>query len=115
MIDSPRLAAAVEGLRYDYADWLPEGLIFRAATKLPKLVGVPPGGLDPQEWLDHQPVPALFIAADSDHVAPPDAVRRLASVSPASQFIEVRATLHEVAPFRLDLLAEPVAAWLAAP
>jgi len=106
------LADAVEGLRRDYAAWLPEGLIRRATEKLPRLVGVAPGGLDPQQWLEDRPVTALFVAAGSDLVAPASSVRHLAAISPYSRVIELPETVHEIAPFRLDLLALPVAAWL---
>ncbi len=110
-----RLAAAVEGLRRDYAAWLPERMILRATTKLPGLVGVPPGGLDPLEWLEERPVAALFVAAEADRVAPPEAVKRLAATASDSALLELPASVHEIAPFRLDLLAAPVAAWLAMP
>lgn len=109
------LADAIEGLRRSYAAWLPAGLIQRAAEKLPERVGQPPGGLDPLNWLGQHPVTALFIAAGSDPVAPPEAIQRLAACSPSSRIINLEETTHEMAPFRIDQLAQPVLDWLDTP
>ncbi len=107
-----RLEVAVEGIRRNYAGWLPEGLIQRATRKVPPLLGAPPDGLDPLRWMEDQPVSALFVAASADTVAPPESVRRLHQASRDGQILELEGPTHELAPFRLDLLAAPVAAWL---
>lgn len=110
-----RLGAAVEGLRGTYAAWVPPGLLREATEQIPPLLGAPAHGLDPLVWLGERPVSALFVAAGDDPVAPIPAVRRLASQSPESRCIELDNVTHELAPFRLDLLTEPVSQWLAQP
>lgn len=110
-----RLGAAVEGLRGTYATWVPPGLLRKATERIPPLLHAPPEGLDPLVWLGERPVSALFIAAEDDPVAPVPAVRRLVAQSPDSRCIELDGVTHELAPFRLDLLAEPIRNWLAQP
>ena len=108
-----RLADAIEGLRQDYASWLPAGLIHRAVEKMPALVSAGSGGLDPADWIRAHPVPALFVAASDDVVATPAAVEDLArAASPPSRMIEVKDVSHEVLPFRMDDLRGPVIRWL---
>ena len=67
------LAPAVLAIRDGYAGWSPRGWVQRAAARLPAIVGVGPGGLDPAHWLTDRPVSALFIATDRDPIAPPTA------------------------------------------
>jgi pimeloyl-ACP methyl ester carboxylesterase len=110
-----RLSAAVEGLRSTYATWVPPGLLRKATEQIPPLLGAPAHGLDPLVWLDDRPVRALFVAAGKDPVAPIPAVRRLAAQTPDSRCIELDDVTHELAPFRLDLLTDPVRDWLADP
>ena len=106
------LTTAVEGLRQEYASWLPARTLQRATAQVPRLVGVGPRGLDPDQWLREHPVPALFIAAESDPIAPPSGSRLLASYDSRSHVLELPKTSHEIAPFRIDLLLNPVAQWL---
>lgn len=107
-----RLGDAVEGLREDYAAWLPAGVIRRATEKIPALIGVEPVGLDPLDWIRKDPVTALFVAAGDDVVAPPEAVRNLARAAGPSPVIEVEGVGHEMLPFQVDELREPVERWL---
>ncbi len=107
-----RLGTAVEGLRGSYAPWLPPGLTRRAAKAMPGLLDQPPGGLDPIAWVRDHPRPALLVGATADPVAPRTSIEALESASPGSAAMFIPETSHEMAPFRLDLLVDPVVQWL---
>ena len=107
-----RLNDAIEGLRSNFANWLPAGLIQRAARKIPGLVGVSFDGLDPQEWLQDNKIDALFVAAGDDPVAPIKSVEALAIRAGAHPVITLPGISHEQAPFQIEVLREPVTEWL---
>jgi len=108
-----RLGDAAEGLRGEYADWVPSGLLRRATDALPTLLGAAPGGLDPLTWMLASPREALFVSASGDRVAPPAAVRDLrVAADPNCRLIELEDATHEVAPFQLEALRAPVTEWL---
>lgn len=107
-----RLGTAVEGLRGSYAPWVPSRLTRRAAEAMPGLLDQPPGGLDPIAWVRDNPRPALLVGATDDPVAPRTSIEALESASPGSAAMFIPETSHEMAPFRLDLLVDPVAQWL---
>jgi len=108
-----RLGDAVEGLRSEYAGWIPSGLLRRATDSLPERLGARPGGLDPAGWLRDGQVAAFYVAADGDVVAPPRAVRELhARSAPGSEYIELEGVTHELAPFHVEELSGPLRAWL---
>ncbi len=110
------LQPAVLAIRDGYASWLPRFWVRAAAARLPGLVGVTPGGLDPVRWLAERPVRALFIATDHDPIAPPAAVKRLHAVAlPESGYQHLNNGIHETAPFQFDELLPAVRAWLIPP
>lgn len=110
-----RLGDAVEGLRSEYADWVPSGLLSRAVASMPALLGAGPGDLDPVNWLHAGTTTALLVAADEDVVAPPGAVHELqAAAAPESRYLELRGVTHELAPFQVEALADPLRDWLEA-
>jgi pimeloyl-ACP methyl ester carboxylesterase len=61
----------------DYAGWVPEWTVKTGLRHLPELLDVSPGQLDTISVLQDRPVPALFIAAGDDKVAPQSEVQRL--------------------------------------
>ena len=107
-----RLETAVEGLRESYAAWVPRHLTLKAVEAMPRLLDQPPGGLDPIGWVRERPRPALLVGADADPVAPRSSIEALKSAAPGSSAVFIPETSHEMAPFRLDLLVDPVAQWL---
>ncbi|MCW5557405.1 MAG: hypothetical protein KIT22_06205, partial [Verrucomicrobiae bacterium] len=59
------------------------------------------------------PRKALFVSADEDRVAPSAVIRELlAAADPESQWVELKETSHELAPFQLETLRAPVTEWL---
>lgn len=110
------LAPAVLAIRDGYAGWIPRGWVRRAAARLPAIVGVSPGGLDPAQWLTGHPVPALFIATDHDPIAPPEAVQRLHALAlPGSEYRHLATGIHETAPFQFEELLPDIRTWLNRP
>jgi pimeloyl-ACP methyl ester carboxylesterase len=109
------LEPAVLAIRDGYARWIPRGWVQRAATRLPDVVGVGPGNLDPIRWLAERPVSALFIATDRDPIAPPEAVTRLHSAAlSGSGYRHLTNGIHETAPFQFEELLPVVRNWLEA-
>lgn len=107
------LEPAILAIRDSYARWIPQCWVRSAAKKLPKIVGVESGGLDPAQWLTQRPVRALFIATDSDAIAPPDAVQRLHALAlPGSEYRHLTNGIHETAPFQFEELLPEVREWL---
>ena len=107
-----RLETAVEGLRDSYASWVPRTLTRQAVEAMPRLLDRPPGGLDPIEWVQTRPRAALLVGAGTDPVAPRNSIEALENASPGSIAVFIPETSHEMAPFRLDLLVDPVVRWL---
>ncbi|MBN8249151.1 MAG: alpha/beta fold hydrolase [Verrucomicrobia bacterium] len=108
-----RLGDAVEGLRSEYADWVPAGLLGRAVASVPALLGAGPGDLDPVTWLHAGTTKALWVAAEDDVVAPPGAVQELQAASaPESRYLELHGVTHELAPFQVEELQGPLRDWL---
>lgn len=107
------LEPAVLAIRDGYARWIPRGWVQRAAARLPAVIGVGPGGLDPVHWLTERPVAALFIATDHDPIAPPEAVKRLHALAlPGSSYRHLTNGIHETAPFQFEELLPDVRRWL---
>ncbi len=107
-----RLGTAVEGLRESYAAWVPRHLTLKAVAAMPGLLGQPRDGLDPIGWVQEHPRPSLLVGAGSDPVAPRSSIEALEAAAPGSSSVFIPETSHEMAPFRLDLLVDPVAQWL---
>lgn len=107
------LAPAILAIRDRYARWLPRCWVQSAVRKLPGLVGRPADGLDPVIWLKQNPVKALFIATDTDPIAPPAAVQRLREAAlPGSGYRHLTNGIHETAPFQFEELLPEVRTWL---
>ncbi len=107
------LSNAVLNLCHDYARWLPDWLIRSGLKNLPSLLRVPPAELDTATVLARTPVPALFIAAEADRIAPVPGVQRLFHLAaPGSELLIVPGATHETVPYLLDELAPPVLTWL---
>lgn len=104
-----RLGDAIEGLRQDYAAWLPAWLLRGASQRMPALVGAGDQGLDPVDWMRRHPEVVLLVAGGDDDVAPPKAVRDiLRAAAPDSSMVEVDGVSHEILPFRFDALRKPI-------
>lgn len=109
----PELARAVLNLRAEFASWFPEWWVRGALRRLPDVLDVRPERLNPATLLPGvRRLRALFVAGESDRIAPLLDVRRLyQSVAATSEFLSVPEATHEGLGLRLDLLAGPVSDW----
>jgi pimeloyl-ACP methyl ester carboxylesterase len=108
-----RLADAIENIRADFASWVPASWIGAGVRKLPEVVGVQAGELDPLEVLKTHPTHALLMAGGADVIAPVEAVERLQHACLAgSRLWVLMDSNHEALPFRFPELAPPVGRWI---
>ena len=107
-----RLQTAVEGLRESYAPWVPRFLTAQGVEAMPGLLDQEPGGLDPIRWVREHPHTALLVGAGEDPVAPQASIEALKAAAPGSSTVFLPDTSHEMAPFRLDRLVDPIDQWL---
>ncbi len=111
----PELRPAALNLRAEFASWFPRRWVSGALDRLPRMLAVKPPSLDPLAVVAGQPVRALLVAGGADRIAPPEEVARLAhGLAGRGEFLLVPGVVHEGLGLRLDLLGEPVIAWLAA-
>ena len=104
---------AVLNVCHDYASWLPDSFVNAGVRKVPAILGVSPGELDPTTVLERCPVTALFIAGENDTIAPPGEVRTLSNLAaPGSRLIVVPQATHEALTYYFDALSPPVLSWL---
>ncbi|HEX3797408.1 MAG TPA: alpha/beta fold hydrolase [Verrucomicrobiae bacterium] len=107
------LSNAVLNLRSDYAPWVPKYFIKAGLKKLPKVLGVQPGALDPETVMEKSPISALFIAGTDDKIMPLAEVRRLEKLArPDSKLIVVPHATHESIIYFFPDIAQPILAWL---
>lgn len=107
------LSNAVMNIAHDYAGWMPKVLIRAALKKLPSVLKIQPGELDPETIMKRSPVSALFVAGAGDSIAPPadvEGLRKLAGQG--SELILVPQATHEAVTYYFKDLAPPVMAWL---
>lgn len=108
------LAPAVLNVRREYAKWMPERCIRAGLNKLPGVLELEPGELDPTTVLSRNPICALFVAGGEDKITPAPEVERLCSLAAGeSRLLVVPRATHEALPYLFDDLLEPVLAWLA--
>lgn len=108
-----RLAEAAEGIRSDFASWVPAWIVRTGVRRLPAWLGVAPSELDPLESIRTRPVRALLVAGGADRVAPPSSVDVLHRfTAPGSSLLTVLDAGHEDVPFRFDPLAPAMDRWL---
>lgn len=113
MAPYPELATAAENLRAEYVPWFPRRWLAGALRRLPEVLRVAPGELDPIRAVAGAPVRALFVAGGQDHIAPPADVERFRMASaPGSRLWVVPEAGHEALPHFLPELVGPVLEWL---
>jgi pimeloyl-ACP methyl ester carboxylesterase len=106
------LSDAVLNIRREYARWVPERIIRAGLKRLPDLIQVEPGELDPLTVLARDPVVALFVAGAEDTITPASEVRRLYEAAEGgSGFLEVPQATHEAVSYFFDDLVPPVLEW----
>jgi pimeloyl-ACP methyl ester carboxylesterase len=107
-----RLGDAVLNIRREYARWVPRSCIQAGLHRLPTLLEVEPGELDPIEVLTRRPVNALFVSGADDRITPPEDVRALHELAAdASQFLLVPGATHEAISYFFDDLAPALLDW----
>jgi pimeloyl-ACP methyl ester carboxylesterase len=108
-----RLGEAVEGIRADFASWVPSWLIRSGVRALPRFLDVPAAHLDPIQLPPRPSIPTLFVAAENDTVARPEAVEELwRQWGPAARMLTVGDSAHEDLPFRFPEIAGALESWL---
>lgn len=109
----PVLSNAVLNLCHEYAPLFPRMMLRSGLKKLPSVLGVPPGELDPSTAVKRHPMVAMFMAGTEDQIASPADVRALFEEAlPGSKLIVVPGATHETLPYRFDDLAPTVLDWL---
>ncbi|MHB9006374.1 MAG: alpha/beta hydrolase family protein [Limisphaerales bacterium] len=99
--------------RWAYVLWFPRRWLAGALRRLPEVLKVAPGELDPIRAVAGAPVRALFVAGGQDHIAPPADVERFRMASaPSSRLWIVPEAGHEALPHFLPELVGPVLEWL---
>ena len=107
------LSNTVLNLGREYAGWLPRGVIRAGLKKLPSVLDVPAGELDPTTGLTRNRVTALFVAGAEDKIAPVAGVEQLfALAAPGSRLLVVPEATHESVTYFFADLVPPVLAWL---
>jgi pimeloyl-ACP methyl ester carboxylesterase len=107
------LSNAVLNVARDYAPWVPKFIIKSGLKKLPAVLGVKPGDLDPAIVMTQSPVTALFVAGADDHIMPLADIERLQKPSrPNSKLIIVPQATHESVVYFFPELTAPILAWL---
>ncbi len=107
------LSNAVLNICREYAAWFPSTFLKSGLKKLPAVLEVEPGQLDPATTLPRNPVAALFVAGAQDRVTPIRDVRKLyEAAAPESGWLVVPNATHEAVTYYLDELTTPVLAWL---
>jgi len=108
------LSNAILNICREYADWTPEWMLKAGTRKLPGVLHVEPGELDPATWLARSPVKALFIAGERDQIVPLADMRKLRDVAATgSQLMVIPKATHEALPYYFENLVPPVLEWLA--
>lgn len=109
------LADAVLRIRDEYAPFLPGWLVRPAARRIPEVLHVAPGSLNPVDWMPRSRRPVLLVASDADRITPWLEVDRLHRESPpGSRLLVVSGSGHEELCFHFDELAPAVKEWLRA-
>ncbi len=109
----PRLGAAAERMRADFAPAFPSFLLRQAMASIPRSLAVPPQVLDTIASLPPRPPRALLVASDADVIAPPRDVEELhAACRHGSALMVVHGVSHEELMLRLDLAGDTVERWL---
>lgn len=107
------LSKAILSISEQYAAWLPKSFIRAGLRKLPELLHIAPGELNPACWIQRSEEPAFFIAGEGDKIATIDQVEELyQSAGAGSKLLVVPKAAHEPLPFYLDDLAKPITDWL---
>jgi pimeloyl-ACP methyl ester carboxylesterase len=107
------LSNTVLNLRHEYAGWLPKTVVRAGLKKLPSVLGIPAGELDPTTELARSPVTALFVAAAEDKITPVADVEQLhALAAPGSELIVVPDATHEAVTYFFADLVPPILTWL---
>jgi pimeloyl-ACP methyl ester carboxylesterase len=109
------LSNAILNICREYADWTPDWMLKAGLKKLPEVLHVEPGELDPGTLLARTPVKALFIAGGIDRVVPLAEMRELTNTAArGSQLLVVPTATHEALPYYFEKLVAPVLDWLKA-
>jgi pimeloyl-ACP methyl ester carboxylesterase len=109
------LADAVLNIRREYARWVPAVCIQAGLKRLPGLLQVEQGQLDPLTVMQQDPVVAFFIAGEEDRITPVAEIRRLYETAAAgSRLLVVPEATHEAVLYFLHELGPPVLDWLSA-
>jgi len=107
------LSNAILNICREYADWTPEWLLKAGIKKLPTVLHVEPGELDPATLLARTPVKALFIAGECDQIVSLAEVGGLCNVAAdGSRLVVVPQATHEALPYYFDELVPRVLSWL---
>lgn len=107
------LRPAIERVRKEYAAWVPAGLVRRAASRLPGILGVPPEALDTTTAIEERSVRAYLVASNVDRVTPPeDSARLWRRVGTGSGFLIVEGVSHESLPYALGQHGGRIREWL---
>ncbi len=105
--------AAALGLRDEYVRWLPASWARSIAYWLPRLLAVPPDGLDTTPYVERLRAATFFIAAGHDPISPAPTVARLARLAPGpAKYRAVLSARHETLPYQFDELRTAVLDWL---
>lgn len=106
------LEPAVLGLASEYAAWLPRAWVRSAVRRVPALLGVESETLDTSPVVPRVGVPALYVAAGRDQVAPMPDVARLARLHGGPvRYLPVIEATHETLPFHFQALRAGVVDW----
>jgi pimeloyl-ACP methyl ester carboxylesterase len=107
------LSNAVINLARDYAPWVPKYFIRAGLKKLPSVLGVQPGALDPETIMKKAPITALFVAGDDDQIMPLPEIQRLKKFArPNSKLVVVPGATHEAIVYFFPEITKPILAWL---
>ena len=107
------LSNVVLNLGSEYAGWMPKIFLRAGLRKLPSVLKLPAGELDPTTVMARHPVTALFVAAAEDKIAPVADVKELSALAaPGSRLIVVPEATHEAVTYFFADLVPPVLAWL---
>ena len=107
------LSNVVLNLGREYAGWMPKIFIRAGLEKLPSVLGISAGELDPTTTMARHPVTALFVAAEQDKIAPVADVSKLQMLAaPGSRLVVVPGATHEAVTYFFSDLVPPVLTWL---
>jgi hypothetical protein len=107
------LSNAVLNISREYAPCFPLALPRAGMKRLPSVLGVQPGELDPATVLEQNPVTALIVAADGDRITSSSDMKRLFdAAAPGSELIIVPDATHETVTYHFNELIPPVLKWL---